>query len=205
MKLDFNEVNELVTKIAGKWSRKCSMEYEDFYQELWVKALEIDNLENASIPLLATSLVNHSKNLLRIVCKDSNNIHSFTPDVDEEYIETYIETHTIYEAKSSKDSVINEIPDYLSVLESINKLSDESRKFAIAKICLNTDDATFRNEFTEMLSQLNDKQKEMLANNKRGYYADNVIFKTFCNIKQGATHARARKIKDELRTVLLAQ
>ena len=57
MKVNAQKIDEIATNIARKYSRNTTISYEDMYQDLWVKALEIDT---DNIGILITSLKNYA-------------------------------------------------------------------------------------------------------------------------------------------------
>lgn len=194
---NYDKLGEYINNIAGKYSRNTSIPFEDFSQELWVKALQClaNNITNMAI--ITKSLVNEATNLSRSNWKLQNkesNIDFTDPVQSEVFV---VEKS---EKKSSDNYLDVEIIDTLNDLRNI---SEKAYKYAVAKAYLNGNLDFLEPLYFELYDNLSESNKFVIINNSSKKYTDDIILKVFCELKSGTNSGTARQIKRLVKSVFI--
>lgn len=191
MKLRVEELEVSVVNVARKYSRKTTMSFEDMVQELWLCMVEKD-LDNMA--LANTVLVNKAKDLCRQDWRRYGGINQV--DFDDPMGIVFVEENR------TDNGLCEDVYTGIEYDEIINKLPERERKFAVAKAYLNGGLEHFEKEFNKMYNELSNEEKNMIDSNK-GNYTDDIIIKVFLKIKTGTNSGSARKLKWNLKNLLL--
>ncbi len=201
MKADVLKVDEIIKNIARKYSRNTSISYEDFYQDLWVKAMEIDQYD-LPIACITTSLKNQAINISRKNWKELKQESLFTTD-STECQEAFLFNHA--SKALSHNTEIDET--YMAMLKIISELPERERVFVIVKAHFNSNLEDFEDLYNEIISTIPDDRKALLSEyEKRGKqeYTDDIILKVFLGIKSGTNSSSARTIKWNIHQALMS-
>ena len=197
MKVNAQKIDEIATNIARKYSRNTTIPYEDMYQDLWVKALEIDT---DNIGILITSLKNYAIDLSRKNWRQSNSESCNSSYGTDEYLEIYLFNSSKQTSKNTE-----EYADYLDLRDKIDRLNERERTFIIAKAYLNGGIEEFATDFKRIYDRVPEDRKQMLHNYNKSNYTDDIIVKVFLGVKTGTNCGSICAMRHNIKTALLSK
>lgn len=182
---NFNELEEIIKNISRKYSRNTSIPYDDFVQDLWVKALEM----TCDLRFMKKVLVNKAIDISR------KNWNSQYRNIDTDFSDSIVTNEIIPDMMANHktpDSDFIEI-EIIEILSDLKKIDERAYIYAISKGYLNGNLIFLENQFNELFDKLSNEDKKLISNKSK--YTDDIILKVFCKLKTGTNSGTARIIK----------